>query len=123
MFVDTSSNFENKGEVMSVQSGITRGITPEIVASFVNSLGSMTEYGDVFQDTILRELAVAVKDTKFDWMPNGTLHISRVVKKGGWHCSESAGICETDLAEMTIQEFFKRIMFIAYGAYGNTLFG
>ena len=93
---------------------VQTGINQEIVASFVNNLQNITEYGDAFQDTILRELARAVQDTRFEWSSNGNLRIKRDIQTDTRHCGASAGILAADLKTMTIQQFFARVMGIAY---------
>ena len=74
----------------------------------------MTEYGDVFQDAILQDLARAVQDTKFEWSPDGNLGIERKVQTGTRYCEASTGILAADLKTMTLQQFFARVMSIAY---------
>ena len=93
---------------------IHQGINQKIVSAFVNNLRNITKYGDAFQDTILHELAKAVQDTQFEWLPNGNLMIKRDIQTDTRHCGASAGILAADLKTMTLPQFFARVMTIAY---------
>ena len=99
---------------MPIPHVVQTGINREVIESFVENLRNMTEYGNVFQDAILEDIAMVMQDTKFAWSPDGNLMIERKVQTGARHCGASTGILAADLKTMTLQQFFARVMTIAY---------